>query len=416
VRVWNQIIKHTGDALKKYFLFIVYIYASMANSALSMETTAYLPQLPSTYALATLITGMYCASYLYTQYANPTRSHAISDTFGLLTCVPMHKDAQQDKESVPWHALVERMQQDTMEQESIVSLDSHDIYQGIQVQKGIVSCPDHSTLCVFSRGYASRGTFLGGKPRIDLYQDVVTQGGGLMGAHMVIKDNLITDVPCYSFDYSDTRSSLNLGQSHDVARLKTVWEEVIDKNPQAKIIGIGDCRGSKTLLEFATEQPAALKALVLMAPFVSLKELAYHIARNYLKFPFADKLLYAVMRLGLPNVDLNADNLADRLPLIDPSVPVFIAHRKNDAIISYNDIKLLVNSLLTNGNPVYLLELADDAASHSRLSHIPEFQQALNAFYARYNAPHNESLAGQGKQALDKAQDAAKALFLSDSQ
>ncbi len=374
-----------------------------------MELPTYVPHAPSTYIISTgLITSAY---YALRWYANPPAFNCALESINALTCTPIQNHANQEKKALPWYTLVERMQQDTMPHKAFMQVESNPTL-AIDVQKGITANPEYETLFLFSRGFATRGSLIRGTPLPDQYEDIVNIGGGLMAGHLAIKDNLVINAPCYSFDYPDTTRYLNLGQAKDVECLKTVWGEILHKNPQASVVGIGDCRGSKALLEFATEQPEKLKALVLMAPFISLQELARHIASNYVPLPYADKLLHSFMRYTLPNVNLDQDNLADRLPLINNKIPIFVTHRMGDTVISYHDIQLLVNRLQKSGNKnVYLLQVTDNTAPHSRLSHITEVQQALNAFYAKYNLPHDPVLAQEGKKLLKEALNAAQSMI-----
>ena len=383
----------------------------MTNTALPMELPSYALHAPSTYIIAaTLAAGIYGASRLYTNYSNPPPLTITLESIHALTCTPIQNNTPH--KAIPWYTLVEHLQQHTLPQKTIMQVESNDAI-AIDLQKGIVAKPAYDTVFLFSRGFATRGGLIRGTPLADRYEDIVNKGGGLMAGHMAIKDNLVTNAPCYSFDYPDTPRYLNLGQTTDLQCLKTTWDEIVRKNPQADIVGIGDCRGSKTLLEFAATQPEHLKALVLMAPFISLQELTRHIASNYLPFPYSDKILHSFMRYTLPNVNTEEDTLAYRLRFINPKMPIFIAHRVNDSVISYKDIKLLVTALQNSGNhDVYLLEIKDESASHSRLSHIPELQRALNAFYARYNLPHNAMLAQEGEMLLQKTKDAAEKMLL----
>lgn len=373
-----------------------------------MELPTYIPQSASTYALSiAFITSAYYAAHWY---ANPPPFDITLNSINVLTSTPVLTN--QKIKGDHWHTLVARMQQDTLPQRTIMQVESNPNLS-IDVQKGIIAHPEHKTVFLFSRGFATRGSLISGTPLINEYEDIVNNGGGLMAGHLAIKDNLVINAPCYSFDYPDTPRYLNLGQTKDVTCLRTTYDEIIRKNPHAQIVGIGDCRGSKALLEFATEQPDKLKALVLMAPFVSLQELARHIADNYLKFPYSDKILHNFMRYTLPSVNLDQDDLAERLPLINDKTPIFIAHRIGDSVISHRDIKLLVKRLQRNKD-VYLLEVTDNSVPHSRLSHIPELQQALNAFYARYDLPHDPKLAQEGKELLKKAHDAVRSMVSTD--
>ncbi len=90
-------------------------------------------------------------------------------------------------------------------------------------------------------------------------------------------------------------------------------------------------------------------------------------------------------------------------------MPIFIGHRKHDKLVSEQSMHHLLNTLINNGNKdVYFFVVKDSIATHSRISHMPEIQQAINAFLARYNLPHNKEFAEKGDWWLRQAHSAAQ--------
>ena len=155
------------------------------------------------------------------------------------------------------------------------------------VRKGIAIKPhEHDTVFICSRGYAKRDAVLAND---DL--ELVKKGGGAIAAHMLFKNNIIDDAPCITFDYPDDRAHFNFGQEIDVACLQAVWDATIAAHPNVRIVGIGDCRGAKALLSFATRHPKNLVALVLISPFVTTRDMIEQLAKNYLTpLPKSDTL------------------------------------------------------------------------------------------------------------------------------
>ena len=140
---------------------------------------------------------------------------------------------------------------------------------------------------------------ISGTPLPDHYQDIVNNGGGPMAGHMAFKDNLVTQYTLLCHLITQIHHAIfKHWTSLKTDTPKTVWEEILRKNPQVGIVGMGDCRGSKALLEFATTQPEQLKALVLMAPFDFITRTHTPHSTQLFAFPYSDKLLLALMRYG----------------------------------------------------------------------------------------------------------------------
>ncbi|HRN78388.1 MAG TPA: hypothetical protein PLU71_04055 [Candidatus Dependentiae bacterium] len=275
----------------------------------------------------------------------------------------------------------------------VVTDDQQKPQKIVSVDRGIKPYPDHKVIFISSRGYAKRNV-----PLTDDYLELIKNGGCAIAAHAFIKDNIIHDAPCITFDYPDTRDYFNFGQDLDVACLKTVWNEVTKLHPHADLVGIGDCRGGKALLEFATEQPKNLKALVLLSPFVSTKDMTNQLAKSYLNWlPKSDILLYNFFDRYFPSFNTARDNLLDKAHLISPTLPIFIGYRKNDRLASLQSMYDLMSILRSHGNQyVHFVAVSDDHATHSRITPIAKLQCSVNAFLAIYGLPHSPELAQAG--------------------
>jgi hypothetical protein len=258
----------------------------------------------------------------------------------------------------------------------------------------------YDTVFVASRGYAKSNV-----PVVDDYLELTRDAGAVIEGHMLIKDNLIHDAPCITFDYPDDPLYFNFGQNLDVSCFKVVWNYVLKKKPNPAIVGIGDCRGGKVLLSFATTRPPHLKALILMSPFVSDMDLIEQIAKNHIKWlPWSNHVLLNFFKFYFPTFDARQDTLLQNIHKIDPALPIFIGYRKNDFLVSEQSLRRLIEGLRKAGNnDVYVLIVSDDNATHSRISPIPELQYATNAFLAAYELPHNQYLAQKGQALLEKA-------------
>lgn len=278
-------------------------------------------------------------------------------------------------------------------------------FKKVTIHRSLKPLKKYNTFFIASRGYAKSNV-----PVLGDYLELTRDAGAAIEGHMLIKDNLVHDAPCITFDYPDDPRYFNFGQNLDVSCLKTVWHYATRKKDNPSIIAIGDCRGGKALLNFATTRPVQLKAMILMSPFISDKDLIDQIAKNHIKWlPWSNRILFNFFKFYFPSFDPNQDDLIGKIHKIDPALPIFIGHRKNDFLVSDTSMRRLLRELKRAGNKdVYLLVVADDNATHSRISPIAELQYAANAFLAAYDLPHSPYLAQKGQLLLEKARLAAQ--------
>ncbi len=246
---------------------------------------------------------------------------------------------------------------------------------------------DSNLITIFSRGIAG-------------YKERPSQGGGLLGAYLYFRDNII-HTPCVSFDYRESRRLFDFGQNLAIKSLETVYNEVAQKNLQAKIIIAADCIGGKRTLGFVGEKnPANVETLVLESPLTSFDEFTDRIGQSYLKYlgRHGASMLRKLFTWYFPNLQPNKDDFWNKVSNIEDK-NIFIGHRKDDSLVSDKTMKKLVHTLSKKNN-VYLYITDDKTDHHSRIVPLKETQRAVNAFYNSLGYPCNEQLAREGAELL----------------
>lgn len=270
----------------------------------------------------------------------------------------------------------------------------------IVAQKGIVLDENTELVFIASRGYAFNITLGEALPR---------KGGGLLDAYQRFRDNVFHDTPVITFDYPDDRELFNFGQKLDQKCLDFIYQQVLKQCPNAKIVLFGSCRGAKCVLEYATKNPKHLAGIIVESPFISAKEMTLQIGMKYAPIlPGAAKLTYGIFKLYFPNFKDSRETLRGRLHRI-PDVPIFIAHRTNDTLVSNRQVHDVVKLLKKSGHKhVFLFTTTDESDNHARLMHLEPAQQTINAFLHHFGLPHDGELALQGEKLLATAKNRAK--------
>ncbi len=252
--------------------------------------------------------------------------------------------------------------------------------QFFMVYRGIELYEDDQNVFIFSRGYAKTT-----EPGTN--DDFIQRGAAAKAAHIQFKDGIVPDTsPLICFDFDDGRYGFAFGQQREIEILQAVYNAVLEKNSDTDITLIGDCRGAKVALEVATKRPKNLQALILMAPFVSGRDLTNNIAMHHLSYvPLHKELLHHFFKAYFTNYHPNLDTLAQRLHRIDPRIPIFIGHRIHDELISNESIKALIETLENSGSrQVHLVTTEDQSEPHSKLTGIPEIRDGIAQFINEY--------------------------------
>lgn len=252
--------------------------------------------------------------------------------------------------------------------------------QLFMVYRGIELYENDRSVFIFSRGYAKTT-----EPGTN--DDFIQRGAAAKAAHIQFKDGIVPeDSPLICFDFNDDRYGFAFGQQREIDILQRVYHAVLERNSDIDITLIGDCRGAKVALEVATKRPKNLQALILMAPFVSGRDLTNNIAMHHLSYlPLHKELLHHFFKAYFTNYHQSLDTLAQRLHRIDPRIPIFIGHRTHDELISNESILALIEKLESSGNEhVHLVTTEDQSEPHSKLTEIPEIRDGIAQFIQEY--------------------------------
>lgn len=261
---------------------------------------------------------------------------------------------------------------------------------------GIVPvCTDR--IVIFSRGHIPWTGPWGGTPRC---------GGGICWVHRLIQNDILADATWVTFDYVDHACLTDFGQSYDQEILQSIIQAVKKINPHVHITLAGDCRGAHAILRYLTEHDdATIDTLILESPYERTSELIATISESYVA-PFlgryAQSFFDRFFRWLYPSYNPAQDNLLASIAHIK-NKKIFIGHHLNDPVISQTNVMALIASLREH-NDVYFFSSDHAAGSHSRLSLIPTYQKAVNAFCALQALPHHEWLAQQGVHLLPHLQ------------
>ncbi len=267
------------------------------------------------------------------------------------------------------------------------------------IHKGISLKPEDNLVYLFVRGYAKTN----GPPSKVKKQpyDLLKIGGGVQGAFIQCHDNIVPDNhPVISFDLPDCQKHFAFGGHKEVKTLECIYNEICNAHDSVEIVLIGDCRGGKVALDWLTQKPKRVKAVVLMAPFLNGKELSDTLANNHLsKWPpfcylsketcqtFLHKWFFQTY---YPSYQPDKDTLYERLAFIDSSLPILLAYRTQDKLVPLDVIKKFKQTI--KSELVHTVATEDTSAPHSKLTNLPEIQQAVHSFFKEHGLPHNPTL------------------------
>ena len=337
-----------------------------------------------------------CRKFRTTETFNPTLDSLNAAT--LTPCANRYQDASIKKPSAP--EVIKELKNGN---EVNINFNGTSI-----LAQQSIKVPTHGeTLFICSRGYGGSRPF-----ECNAIQGA---GAGLHSAARYIRDNIIT-APCIAFDYPDDRKKFNFAQEADQQSLETIYDAVIQKAPNKKIVLFGSCRGATNILHtvarIARNNPERLrnvKGLILESPPLSLEAVTQQIGKQDLAWlPGGGTILHKVFKFIFPAHDPDKDHsLADVLADIPTDVPILITHLKgHDAVVSDNNMKTIIESLQRKN--VYLHIVDKPTAKHGFLGHLSSVQEIANAFLKEHQLPHKSALAIQGKRLLENAQDAAQ--------
>lgn len=266
------------------------------------------------------------------------------------------------------------------------------------LQNGVQSVNDHEPVTVYSRGYRNGALLIGSF----LFHNL-NRAQSLPTVYKYIQVGNINTKQIVSFDYIDTIKSFDHGCTQRASSLKKIIQPLEQKNKN--IILFGDSLGAKTILYLATQQSLShVKAIVLESPVFDLKNMIKNEIQHdfWWLYDYQEKM-YDVLCSLLPAYEPNADLTLDALKNIPYNIPIFIAHLHNDKLLDNETAKKIVNTLRDNGCSVYFLVIDHPHTQHSCIATSAPFIHGLNAFYKKYNLPHNQQFAHIGSDILARS-------------
>lgn len=267
----------------------------------------------------------------------------------------------------------------------------------VKIMPGAQMLPRCERIAIISRGYIPIANPRRGTPRY---------GGAIERICYLMRRNILDAVDWVAFDYLDNASYANFGQEFDRTCLKYVIDEVLRKNPQARLTLVGDCRGARAILNYlAMYDNAMVDTIILESPLTSIEATISTMADNFIQ-SFVGKqrarsYCSSLFSWFFPSYDRNKQELEhlDRIR----GKRILIGHYLNDAIIPSQQVTKLVRTL-RDQNEVYYFTTADDKADHSCISNINSFSYVVNAFLDAQAIACNPQYAMRGTQMLANTQ------------
>ncbi|MGB8367170.1 MAG: prolyl oligopeptidase family serine peptidase [Candidatus Babeliales bacterium] len=196
----------------------------------------------------------------------------------------------------------------------------------------------------------------------------------------------------------------SLAQDNEIVHLKREIEKIVKKETDAnKIILFGISRGASTALNFmALHNHPSIGALVLESPFDSVASI---IDNKRKKLPFkwlSHDMGELIMETIFRRYKRNGIRPIDLVSGIRKDLPIIIVCSKKDTLVPWHSSVKLYKKLKESGHQAVHLFVANHG-KHSKILMDKDghsYQAAVHAFYAKYDLPHDNKLALQGKKYL----------------
>lgn len=259
-----------------------------------------------------------------------------------------------------------------------------------QAQKNMIPNTANQVITVFSPGFIGSETY-----------DYKNYPISLRHAARYEKNHIIHK-PYTVCTYNDARATANFGQGQDMAILTQQYNGCCNANDSTRIVLAGMSRGASTIFNFIGKmRPENIGAIIAESPFATIDDVITHIIKkwNINWMPGIQYISHAIFKLIYPSYNLNGPCPIKSIQF-SFSAPILIICSRQDAVIPYTSSIRLAHYLQQQGCNVYLLILNE--GMHGFLSYNERFQQVVNALYARYNLPHDATLASQGITQLER--------------
>lgn len=261
--------------------------------------------------------------------------------------------------------------------------------------------PKQHTTIIFSHGFGGNGQ------NICHYTRRNRHGKENPRYHFVEGDHAI-----YVFDYEDKdKNKVNFAQKRDCALLGQAHAGARIKNPGTMILLFGVSRGGSSILYYmGSEKPMDVAASIVESPFAQIEDVIEH---HYLKYIPGKRLrqwlaqFFAYYLLPIfiyPGYKPKGPKPIDVMSTISHKTALLLVCSKEDTFVpAISTINLYEKIKETGHEHVYLLLL--DQGEHAKLLRGAEgalYQKVVHAFLQRYQYPHDQLLAREGEEYLEK--------------
>ncbi|MFZ5954171.1 MAG: hypothetical protein ACOYT8_03705 [Candidatus Dependentiae bacterium] len=382
-----------------FFLIAALIRQPLKGAETDFRTTTAL--------VTTLVTG--ATIYGIKKLRTPTIIKPSLENLNVVTVVPQQA-LLPSQTSYSLQEYIARFAQNKATDNDCIKVNNQDgkeLY--LNVLKGIQET-GHQNINIYSRGVAlgrnqvnDRAIQAGRQP-----QSLPPVGGAIIEVYKYMRDNMMHD-PCIAFDFPDQRwKNISFTQEPDQECVAFVYDQVAKTLPQKKIIEVGLCRGAGTNVRVEKETPSVT---VLESPLISFKDAIHSIGRADVPrvIPFKGPFMYAMARLAFPSYNPEKDNIFEND--ITVKAPLLLLHLVDDKVVSDEHVMQLLKAVKEKGNEhAYCFVLQDKTNNlrHALMSLAKSTQQVTNAFYAKYQLPHDEQLAKKGEELLHVARQNAQ--------
>lgn len=188
--------------------------------------------------------------------------------------------------------------------------------------------------------------------------------------------------PCVVFNYAtDTRRAFNFCQEQDLKCVDLVYQDLIEKHPEAQIILYGACKGATNKLRFLAEKAEQnkslenIKAIIVESPALSPK-----LALQYWKN--GGPISHWLCRLVLPNYRPDKLKTLFDANAFPTNIPVLLGSLPDDTISALPDITRMKSHLILLDADIqhFICTGKDVEIRHGRIYQSEQWQHAVNEF------------------------------------
>jgi hypothetical protein len=191
------------------------------------------------------------------------------------------------------------------------------------------------------------------------------------------------------------RDTFNFGQDDDQRIISMLINEIVKKNPVAKIVLMGICAGATGIVntlagsELSFQAQQNIDAVILQSPAISSDKVWQDMGSNYL--PYGLKWLFPI---AAPFYFVNCKPCDSQQEILDsydniPShIGFMIGKLRKDPVTPTESVREVENALTTHNNSVTVFECTDSKIRHGFLAPHKGYQEQIKQFLIERKLDH----------------------------